>query len=103
MHLCWFMLALLKARFFLSLTLCVSNFLWVAQVGTGFSSHMSFRQRVENVLTYATVGLIDWVAFHRCFLYDVALLPPGSEPSILQEFLRCLHAELCLALQCFTQ
>ena len=36
------------------------------QVSTGFSSHMSFAQRVENVITYAVVGLIDWLAFHRC-------------------------------------
>ena len=58
----------------------------VAQVGTGFSSHMSFRERVENVITYAAVGLIDWVAFHRCFLCDVALLPSGYEPAVLQGF-----------------
>ena len=36
------------------------------QVSTGFSSHMSFAQRVQNVITYAVVGLIDWLAFHRC-------------------------------------
>ena len=36
------------------------------QISTGFSNHMTFAQRVENVITYAVVGLIDWVAFHRC-------------------------------------
>lgn len=29
---------------------------------------MTFAQRVENVITYAVIGLIDWVAFHRCAL-----------------------------------
>ena len=35
------------------------------QVGTGLPSPMGFAQRVQNVVTYAAVSLIDYFAFHR--------------------------------------
>ena len=77
-----------------------------AQVSTGFSSHMSFAQRVENVITYAVVGLIDWVAFHRygppakrpvrscCLSQVLALLTPAQKPTdagLLRQAVPCWY------------
>lgn len=53
---------------------------------------MSFAQRVENVVTYVAVSLIDYIAFHRSV---TELLPVGhSDPR--RHTLHCSAWAVCI-------
>ncbi|CAK0754688.1 hypothetical protein CVIRNUC_002317 [Coccomyxa viridis] len=69
------------------------------QVGTGFSSHMSFRERVENVITYAAVGLIDWVAFHRRIYLPMSIehgIDLGSKEALRRGVMHLFNTDFAL-------
>ena len=48
------------------------------QVGTGLPSPMSFAHRVQNVVTYAAVSLIDYFAFHRWACLGCRAVPAAA-------------------------
>ena len=71
------------------------------QISTGFSSQMSFAQRVENVITYVVVGLIDWVAFHRCVALP-CILPVSATVIAPSRDVQYAHDGWLAILSCLT-